>query len=622
MRYCLTLVLIFSLIVVAGCNRSQQQARTPVPDQAPSSPRGVGTAPPANEQATKGQPDEATDGEADADAKNADEATEAPAADEDQGEDAKDEPSAPKDDKAGAKSDPQGPYVIGSRGRPKLKMGSSGAGGGGAAQTAATDEVAGKGKRDEDDKAGDDEPAKGDSTSSKSSDTDTPVSPPANTAPAAEASLFDLAEREFAALDEGAAFQLLYAYAITDPDALKKYGMNWYDGLTEPRVALRWGIGVEYEASSDLEGDPPVIGDAAPEEEAPSGGAYDDGPRPPARGGAAGLSVPKRRPISGPPAKSPAKSADEPDFNTPTDELLYYTGDYGRLLLKRLEMRRLQSEPYWGQLLAAVSTENVEVASSSETPAAGSDPPEAAPKSEGKGSSRANVSDLVRSPLVPGASPSSGPLVGLTSPAAASAAGDKTSLQPGVFWVGRGSEADLLTRAGAAGVDVLIIFDVSIRDRNGSMANTTRPDLYLVKSSKMLLRGQPLNSVTVAADRAEDSDADDDPVEVALDKLFKDYVDTTFRAGEMKDVSAPGVVDKRIQFLLSSEPANPLPALVEITYYFQQGLIDKAAYGNAARDLLGEENARLLVDGSADDKKQALSEWISGGQSSGDGSFR
>ena len=60
---------------------------------------------------------------------------------------------------------------------------------------------------------------------------------------------------------ESDAFKYLYAYLLCDDEAAAKHSLDWYTGIAQPKVAFRWGVGVNYTAPSGFEGKPPVIGD-------------------------------------------------------------------------------------------------------------------------------------------------------------------------------------------------------------------------------------------------------------------------------------------------------------------------------------------------------------------------
>ena len=69
---------------------------------------------------------------------------------------------------------------------------------------------------------------------------------------------FERANYAFSTENETEGFQYLYAHAIAEDNALDEHPIAWYTGINEPRLALRWGVGVDYRAGS-FEGDPPIF---------------------------------------------------------------------------------------------------------------------------------------------------------------------------------------------------------------------------------------------------------------------------------------------------------------------------------------------------------------------------
>ena len=73
-------------------------------------------------------------------------------------------------------------------------------------------------------------------------------------------SFYDRAVKAFAKDYDPEGFQFLYAHYLTDENAFIDHPLGWYEGVSEPRVALRWGVAIDYN-DGGFEGEPPVIGD-------------------------------------------------------------------------------------------------------------------------------------------------------------------------------------------------------------------------------------------------------------------------------------------------------------------------------------------------------------------------
>ena len=106
-------------------------------------------------------------------------------------------------------------------------------------------------------------------------------------------------------------------------------------------------------------------------------------------------------------------------------------------------------------------------------------------------------------------------------------------------------------------------------------------------------------------------DDQNDPVELVLDKMFQGFADSELRASDLPDLT-PEIVERRVEFLVNSNLDNPLPALVEIAFYYKQDLMDKNAMANAFEQIIGEDNTRQLLDGDKKAKKDALASWMPG----------
>lgn len=449
-----------------------------------------------------------------------------------------------------------------------------------------------------------------------------------------ERSLYDLAQIAFALEFEESAMNFLYAHALTDESVLSKHGINWYSALKEPRVALRWGVGVHYTTTGDVEGAPPVIGgDPEDFEGTTSSGSGAEN----SRGTSSNLNA-----LQGPSSKRKEKKEREKRANRggksgldlpPREKLIYYTGDFGEFLLERLEMRRTRNTGYYGYILSDIDVENVDF--DAEEFVEVDDSGSSNRNDTGDGGNRAQASLLSdgggASEPEPVRNNNRNNNNGSKRRSYGADNSKKTSLQPGVMMVGVDNTDKLLRRANDLGLDVLVVFEVKVRKSSTTdkISNSTRLNLYLVKDGQELIKGKTLTMASVAKKRESMRGDDDDPVQVALDSVFQEFADENLRAADMPSNIEKEHIDKRVSKIVSASPKNPLPALVEIMAYKHMGYLEESEVMTAFEELIGKKNAVNLIEGDDDEKRKALSDWLpkdmsqTSAKSGGDGgSFR
>lgn len=430
--------------------------------------------------------------------------------------------------------------------------------------------------------------------------------------------LYDRAVKAFSRDHDTEAFQFLYAYYLTDEEALKNHPPKWFDGVKEPRVALRWGIGVDYN-DGGYDGEPPVIGDPVSDSgnsgNAGSNRAGNGGRRGGGGGGDFGNSGGGGMTVQGGKRKRSTdrrrSNPSSPNNNSeparlPSETLEYYTGDFGEMFVKRYEMRLPRK--FYGSIMHAVA----------ESSANGD-----AQEDEEDDNSQANQSQQL---------PGGGDFGTMGGNSMAPPRGnrngrnndqdsdedyeaDPTSLAPGLMMVGVGNKKQLLENAKSLNLDVLAIFEVKIRHserRNGdtSTKSNTRLALYSVKTGEAIdTDSKSLSNLAVASARDKDRE---DPVELELDKVFSNMADDKFKAKDLPASLDSDIAGKRYEFLLSKKHSNPLPVLVEIKYYVDAGLISKNNYFAACEQLLGDVEAQDLIDGNIKQKERALEKYLPG----------
>ena len=186
--------------------------------------------------------------------------------------------------------------------------------------------------------------------------------------------MLTLAEQAFSQRKEVEAFKYLYAHLLIDENAKAEYPVKWYaapeKGLpVGPLVAMRWGVGVVFNAPENFDGKPPVLGDPAPEPvETPSRG------RGRGRGTGAGLGGGGAGLVGGPAGGGGGSAGDSPyrnlDTSHPEGFLLYYTGEYGDHLLTQLEAKRNDSSGYYGKIMTDIDVDYTQFETAGQAPAA------------------------------------------------------------------------------------------------------------------------------------------------------------------------------------------------------------------------------------------------------------
>ncbi len=408
-------------------------------------------------------------------------------------------------------------------------------------------------------------------------------------------SLYDRATMAFQNSHENEAFQFLYAHALTAEDGLKENPINWYPGVSEPRLALRWGVGVEYHKGR-FDGDPPVIGD--PVSDSGRGGGGDSGSD-------TGSGVPGARGLTGSRGRGAGfgnrnrQSQPTPDkeFEDPTEQLEYYTGDFGTRFINRFELRRTNPKAFYGLALKNIDLDKTfNDDSNNSSRSAGASPP-------GGGGDFALAGSGQRRRPPPRNNQSQDDELDYEA--------EPTSLAPGVMMLGKGNQKSLLEKAKANGLDLLVVFVVRIdhsQSRNTTKSKT-QAKMFNVSTGDQLQMTKTLTNTVVA--KAREEGASDDPVEMELDKLFTKTADEDFKASEMPEIEAKFII-QRVNDLVEASPDNPLPALVEMKYYFENGILPKSEFVSAVEGLIGAEQAKDLIDGNTKQKESAIAAWLPG----------
>ena len=390
-------------------------------------------------------------------------------------------------------------------------------------------------------------------------------------------SLLAEAKRRFIKHEEEQGINLLYAYHLVDDEARSNYSLNWYKGLKEPRMLLRLGVGVVYNAPKDFEGRHPVIGDPGdPNEGASSnqnsgrgrGRGGRDSPGPVGLGGGGG----GRRASRG------SRAFKNVDTSRPDGFLLYYTGEFGESVVRELDNRRKGGNAAYGQLLKDVmevelpKDEQEEQQASNRGGRRGGNPGAAASIGalSGRGGNRGRGGNSQEDEEDEDTSV----LDQALGRGTAQKPDDEEftgTIRPGVLLLGVGNKKSLLERAKAAKVDTLITFNVKITEsRRGPTTNTTSVRVVDMKGKNDQLFGTKSLKDTTVEEKKDDGD---DPLEKEVERLFA-RMDGDFSAGPLPSAINAENVKKRIGRLLKNSTDNPLPAAVEIVAFSGKEVID------------------------------------------------
>lgn len=382
---------------------------------------------------------------------------------------------------------------------------------------------------------------------------------------------------------------LLWAHFVAAPDAPGELAkkMSWFPGLMRPALGPRIGMAVLYsETSREFRGNPMPIGSAeltSAVEQIQQNTGGDQG------GGGTRRS---RQRNGGEPAGGNASSSGDADAIATAgalEQLRFYTGEFGEILLETLQERTRGGQ--YGAMAKELLQESSRKRGESDdpnNPGNSLSTPEiglAPEPNEGANAGSARARRRATRPA------------GQDSKAAAEPA---KQLSPGILWLGKFDEREQVTkRAEAAAVDVLAIFEINVREsRTGNIANnTTRLRLLSVKPSFPAVAGhtpEALVNLTVEQWRQKEQKGTD-PVDREIDKAVEAF-DKLFKPTALPEALTAERAKKRIADLVAVTPAEPLPVLVEARFYATKGLISQEEFEGAAIALLGQNGYAELKE--------------------------
>jgi hypothetical protein len=431
------------------------------------------------------------------------------------------------------------------------------------------------------------------------------------------------AQELFAEGEENEAVRYLYAYMLAKEEAFEQYPLQWFAGLGEPRAFLRLGIGVDYTASKDFEGKPPVIGDPV---------ADTENRRNPRGGGGGDDTI-----IGANNSNNPAGTSISPYANaisdTPAGFLLYYTGDYIERLYRELNDRRKRDPGYFGKLLMEIPDR---VSTGSTSTAAAAPPVNSSPGSAGRnlptaaaggggggppaggnpGNNEGNAGQGGRGADGPGGNrDNSRKLIDIWAGSTAASKPERLvigTLIPGVMCLGEGKTEELIKRAKAYGLDAVFVLDVNIGKARGANYSSTSLRLYLVNKPDVPPESNRAlkNTTVMEARRGSAGGGESDPLVVELNRVLKDHVDTKLKSSPLPETLNAENVGSRIERVVNGTYHDPLQVAVEVVGFYRMGLLEEAKAIAALNKLFGD-GGEVILSGSVSEKNDLLKSQLS-----------
>lgn len=420
----------------------------------------------------------------------------------------------------------------------------------------------------------------------------TPESPTAKSG-MTKMALKDKASQAFARHKEADAMNLLYAHVLVSDDQ-NQYPLKWVKKLAEPRVALRWGVGVNFKKQNTVTGRFSVIGDPGGDEGA--GGRSGRGSRLGSIGSGGGGA-----------SRSSARKYKQMDTSRPDGFLMYYTGDFGEAFIGAIDKRRKHSDAFYGTLLKDVEmvVPDPENASSQEPTNSGGATTTIEGLGDGGGGGgdgggtqrkRANGNIIDRAKGSGDSKTPDDELVG--------------TIVPGVMLVGQDKPAELISRAREQSLDILALFIVNAKQsKKGEKTSMTSLRFIDLRKDDVepMYKSKQLKDTKVAEALEDDRDL----VEMEIDRAFKTFADEEgLKTGEMPKGIKAKHVKNRVNKILEKDLPNPLPACVEVVGFYRLNLIDQEFASSALNKLLDSDQGADLLSDNPEKRMAAIAEWL------------
>lgn len=391
--------------------------------------------------------------------------------------------------------------------------------------------------------------------------------------------LADMAAQAFQQGRDKMAFQFLFAHAVTADDAPAREllgKMGWIGPPKRPGLAVRWGIGIEFNAGGH-EGNIYPIGTNQKMPDKGRGGGRGDGGQ---GGGGADFG-------------GPGAGMQQGGGGQVNAQLQKYTGELGQMFFEGLKDRLARGD--YGEVLKSANAAGTQRQGGGRMGGGG----------PGMGMAGAGV-DSYEGGQEDGFG---GGRAGGRRRSDASV----TQLAPGALLIGPAPTKELLKLAKEAELDALCVFNVNVVvvRRTQQISTTTKIQVYNVADGKKAyeLKKPTLNNIAVQVARANENSRGDDPVDEAMEKVFE-HIDGNWRIAQMPTLQQEHALG-RIGALLGETHENPLPVLAEIRMYHTQGLIEDNHLLLAYQRKLGNDQlGSTLATGTEEEKKQAVDEWL------------
>jgi hypothetical protein len=151
---------------------------------------------------------------------------------------------------------------------------------------------------------------------------------------------------------------------------------------------------------------------------------------------------------------------------------------------------------------------------------------------------------------------------------------------------------------------------VAKSDRTGLTTNIATIDVMDVATGKKVFSLVPLNNIKIQRDRKTAKlNNKDDPLEVAVDKLFE-FTDRQYRMLPMPQKTTEEVLELRVKPLVVSHPENPLSALAEIKFLSSKEMVRKEHVLIAFEQLLSKDISDQWMNGDSEARNELLARWL------------
>lgn len=189
--------------------------------------------------------------------------------------------------------------------------------------------------------------------------------------------------------------------------------------------------------------------------------------------------------------------------------------------------------------------------------------------------------------------------------------------------LGEGKAKDQLKKAKTKGMDLLLVFTISVSGE-AIIKNLTKMTVYDVASGEKVHISRTINNVQVQ--KLGDEAKQKEFLHKEFDRLFKKVDDDEVKPYKLADLPK-GLTKERVQPRLVSlveqkKYTDPLRMLVEIRFYNWNQLIDKEATAALYKSILGSKRGKSLATGAAKARRSALDLYLpktAAGSSLGDG---